>query len=137
MTTPRTSVTRLSAANRSRASNRVDAVAGADKRTAAARRFRDVAGALISDQGGETKCSEARLQIIRRLAGVSVLAEQVEVKIVGGEAVAVDDYCALASTAVRLIQRLGIDRKSKNVVPTLREYIAGHATVDVDAEVTA
>jgi hypothetical protein len=55
---------------RSRATNHKDLLLGADGRGVIARRFRDVTRAIISDQGGVDRMSEARLQLARRFAAV-------------------------------------------------------------------
>jgi hypothetical protein len=79
--------------------------------------------AFIADQGGVENCSEVKLGLVRRLAAASVLAEALEVKAIAGEPIDVSEFCNLASTTVRLSQRLGINRVPKNVTPTLKEYL--------------
>ena len=49
-----------------------------DGRSGIARRFRDIASAILVDQGGEAQCSESRKQLVRRFAAAAVLAEQME-----------------------------------------------------------
>lgn len=45
-----------------------------DGRGVIARRFKDIAGAILADQAGADQCSEARKQLIRRFAAAAVLA---------------------------------------------------------------
>lgn len=116
---------------RSRVSNGSDVLPGVDQRSAVARRYRDLVSALCVDAGGIDRLSEVRVQLIRRFAAASVLAEQMEAKIANGGTVDVTEYCTLASTATRISQRIGLDRKAK-VIPTLREYIEGRATIDAE-----
>ena len=59
---------------RSRISNGVDLLPNVDGRSLVARRYRDISGAIIVDQGGIDQCSELRLQLIRRFAAAAVLA---------------------------------------------------------------
>jgi hypothetical protein len=47
-----------------------------------------------------------------------------EVKAIAGEPIDVSEFCNLASTTVRLSQRLGISRVPKNVTPSVKDYIA-------------
>jgi hypothetical protein len=73
--------------------------------------------------GGLVLCSEVKLTLLRRLAAVVVRAEMLEAGLMNGEPVSVSELCALASTAVRLSSRLGIERVAKDVGPTLAEYL--------------
>jgi hypothetical protein len=95
-----------------------------DGRSSAARRFRDLVGAYIADMGGLELCSEVKLGLLRRLAAIVVRAEMLEARMMNGEDVSVSELCSLASTAVRLSSRLGLERVAKDVAPTLAEYIA-------------
>jgi hypothetical protein len=108
---------------KARVSNVPEMLANVDQRTAIARRYRDVGGALISDQGGVERLSEARLQMVRRLAGLCVLCEDVESKIAMGGAVDLTAYGPLCNNMSRIAQRLGLNRVAKDV-PTLQAYIA-------------
>jgi hypothetical protein len=112
---------------RSRLTNHADLLPGIDGRSVVARRYRDLCSALIADGGGLDRCSEAKIQLIRRFAAASVLAEQLEAKIANGEPIDIGEHTALASTLVRLVQRIGIDRAMKVVVPELRDYIEARA----------
>jgi hypothetical protein len=40
-----------------------------DGRSIVARRYRDIASAILADQGGADQCSESRRQLIRRFSG--------------------------------------------------------------------
>jgi hypothetical protein len=108
---------------RSRVSNRSDILAGVDQRSAIARRYRDLVIAVGNDQGGLEHLSETRLQLIRRLSGASVLAEQLEARMAAGEQIQITEYSTLASTIVRIAQRIGIDRIARDVIPELKQYI--------------
>jgi hypothetical protein len=105
---------------------------GLDGRSASARRFRDLANAFVADMGGLDRCSEIRLGLLRRLAAVTVQAELLEARMVNGEAVDIATLCTLASTTVRLSQRLGLERRARNVTPSLREYLAGRTAPATD-----
>jgi hypothetical protein len=106
-----------------RATNAPDMLAHVDGRSAVARRFKDIAGALISDQGGADRLSEARLQLVRRLAGLCVLAESIESKIATGGGVDLTAYGQLCNTMSRIATRLGLNRVAKEV-PNLQNYLA-------------
>ena len=108
---------------RSRLTNHRDLLPALDGRSSAARRFRDLVGAYIADMGGLDLCSEVKLGLLRRLAACTVRAEMLEAELLNGGQVSVSELCALASTAVRLSSRLGLERCQKTVGPTLAEYL--------------
>ena len=65
--------------------------------------------------GGIECCSEIKVGLLRRLAAVTVQAEVLEARMVNGETVDVATLCTLASTTVRLSQRLGLERVARDV----------------------
>jgi hypothetical protein len=108
---------------RSRVSNGAGILPDVDGRSAVARRYRDIAGQIIADMGGASHCAEARLQLIRRFAAAAVLAEQMEARLANGYSINITDHALLSSTLVRLAQRIGIDRRSRNITRSLSEYL--------------
>jgi hypothetical protein len=119
----RTRYGRMVKARKSRITNGRDLLAGIDQRTATFRRYRDLIEAIVADQGGDDQCSESRKQLIRRFAACSVLAEQAEAKLAAGQEIDVATHALLVSSLVRLSSRIGIDRRQRNVTPTLSEYL--------------
>jgi hypothetical protein len=109
---------------RSRISNGADVLPNVDGRTFIARRYRDIANAILIDQGGADRCSESRTQLIRRFAAAAVLAEQLESRLANGEQVDINEHATLSSTLVRLAAKIGIDRVPRNITPSLPEYLA-------------
>ena len=110
---------------RSRLTNKKDLLPNVDGRTIIYRRFRDIASQVASDQGGLEELSEARLQLIRRFSAACVLAEQMEAALARGEEIDVERHALLCSTLTRLAQRIGIDRRARNITPSLSQYLAG------------
>lgn len=108
---------------RSRVSNGNALLPGIDGRSALSRRAKDILAALISDQSGIENISETRLQLCRRFATTAVMAEALEAKLVNGEAIDLAEHALLSSTLVRIAQRIGLNRRSKTIVPTVRDYI--------------
>jgi hypothetical protein len=98
-----------------------------DGRSATARRYRDIVAALVCDQGGSEHMSEARAQLSRRFAALAVQAEAMEARLARGEAIDLQEHALIASTLVRLAQRIGIDRHARDLTPTLQEYLAVRA----------
>src|SRR5215831_2276977 len=127
---------------RSAVTNHKDLLPGLDGRSATACRFRDLVNAFVADMGGLDCCSEIRLGLLRRLAATTVQAEILEARMVNGEAIDIATLCTLASTTVRLSQRLGLERRARNVTPSLGQYLdartvpATDDTPGMDAEGT-
>ena len=74
--------------------------------------------------GGLDRCSQIKLGLVRRLAATTVQAEMLEARMVNGEAIDIATLCTLASTTVRISQRLGLERRARNVTPSLGQYLA-------------
>ena len=108
---------------RSRVTNGADWLPGVDQRSAIARRYRDLVAAITVDQGGADRLSEARLQLVRRFAAAACIAEQMEARLANGEEIDVQQHALLCSSLVRLAQRIGIDRRARNITPTLSQYL--------------
>jgi hypothetical protein len=111
---------------RSRVTNHRDLLPGLDGRSSAARRFRDLVAAFINDMGGAEQCSDIKLGLLRRLAAVTVQAEVLEARMINGQEVDVGTLCTLASTTVRLSQRLGIERVPRDVTQSLDDILREH-----------
>ena len=119
-----------SVTNRSRISNGQEILPGVDQRLAIARRYRDLVAQIAIDQGGADRCSEVRMQLIRRFASGAVLAEELEARLARGEAVDIADHALLSSTLVRLAQRIGINRVAKDLTPSLDDYLRSSTLPD-------
>ena len=109
--------------HRSRVSNGKDWLPGVDQRSAIARRYRDLIAEAIADAGGFDVCSQAKLQLIRRLAALSCQLEALEAKLADGEALDIAEYTSLTSTLVRVVSRLGINRVPRDVSPSLHDIV--------------
>ena len=109
---------------RSRVSNGKQFLPNVDGRSLVARRYRDIASAIMIDQGDAGKVSEARAQLVRRFSAAAVLAEMLEARLANGETIDIAEHALLTSTMVRVAQRIGIDRIAKNINgPSLGELI--------------
>ncbi len=109
---------------RARVTNHIGMLPDVDGNSAAARRFRDLVGDFIADLGGLEMCSTIKLGLIRRLAAVTVQVETLEAKVINGQPVEAATLCQLASTALRLSQRLGLERVAREVkTPRLADLL--------------
>jgi hypothetical protein len=103
--------------------NGAEVLPGVDGRSLIARRYHDIASAIIADQGGADHLSEARLQLVRRFAAAAVIAEQMEAKLASGAEINIVEHAQLSSTLVRIASHIGINRIPKSITPSLADYL--------------
>ena len=116
---------------RSGVSNGRDVLPGVDGRSVIARRYYDIQSAIIVDQGGADRISEARLQLVRRFSAAAVMAELLEAKLAAGEEISITEHALLVSSLVRVANKIGIDRIPKDVGSnSLDEYLASKAAAE-------
>ena len=97
-----------------------------DGRSAHARRFRDIIEGVESDLGGPDGLSTAQRSIIRKAAALDVAIEATVSRIGKGDsldATEVEKMNSSMGTLLRLYSALGLDRKAKDVTPTLEDLI--------------
>jgi hypothetical protein len=101
-------------------------VAGGDLRTAWARRFNDIMDSHLSDLGGEANVSQAELSIVRRAAVITVELERLEARFASGEASDrdLDTYQRTAGNLRRLLEAIGLQRRSRDVTMTIDDLAA-------------
>jgi hypothetical protein len=110
---------------RSRVGNGKTLLPMVDGRSATARRFKDLVEDIAADLGGQDHLSEGQRQLIRRAAMLSAESERMEALAARGEAeFDIDLYGMICDRLGRLFGRLGLERKSKDVTPDLRSYLA-------------
>src|SRR5262249_58531809 len=89
-----------------------------------ARRFRDVIAEITSDLGGADLLSEAQRQLVRRAATISIACERMEGETAAGADINLELYGRLTDRLGRALQRLGLERKPRDVTPSLADIIA-------------
>jgi hypothetical protein len=111
---------------RSRMTNGSALLPGVDGRSAWVRRCKDIIEAHLSDFGGEDNTSEAERSLIRRASVMTVELERMEARFaVAGEA-SPDDlnlYQRMAGNLRRLLEAIGLQRRAKDVGPSLVDLI--------------
>jgi hypothetical protein len=122
----------IAPANRSRATNGSSLfwIDDADGRSAPARRFKDILGAVVSDLGGLDLLSEGQKQLARRAAMLSLECERLEGASISGETIDIEVYASLTDRLGRCLQRLGLKRQARDVTLAprpFRERIASEA----------
>jgi hypothetical protein len=111
---------------RSRITNRHGLLPNVDGRTLWVRRFRDLLALHVTDLGGDANISEAERAIVRRAATLIVELERMEMLFAqAGEATPaqLELYQRTANTVRRLLESLGLQRRQKDVTPSVADYI--------------
>jgi hypothetical protein len=112
-------------ATRSKIANGRGYLPSIDGRSSTARRYRDIASAIVQDLGGMSQCSATTIEVVRRFAAISVLAEGMESRLVNGEEISSAELCLLSSTLMRLAHKIGLRRIPKSIQSaTLADYFA-------------
>src|SRR5262249_4789665 len=113
---------------RSRISNGSQLLAGVDGRSTWARRLRDLIELHTNDLGGDANISEAERAIVRRASVLIVELERMETDFAlanGAPNIAtLDAYQRAAGNLRRLLESLGLQRRARDVTPTLQAYVA-------------
>jgi hypothetical protein len=112
---------------RSRVTNGSAVLAGVDGRSTWVRRLRDLIGIHLSDLGGNDAVSEAERSIVRRAATLTVELERLEAAFAeAGEAQPdqLDLYQRTAGNLRRLLESVGLERRPRDITPTLEQYLA-------------
>jgi hypothetical protein len=116
---------------RSRVGNGAKLLPLTDGRSVTARRFKDLVEDISADLGGKALLSEGQRQLIRRAAMLSAECERQEALAARGEAgFDCDAYGVMCDRLGRLFGRLGLERKTRDVTPTLQSYLAAKAQHD-------
>jgi hypothetical protein len=95
-----------------------------DPNSAWSRRFHDLVLGHVSDAGGFDLLSDAQLSLIKRCAAIECELERLDARLSAGEEVDLDSYGRCAGHLRRLFETLGVERKSRDVTPTLQEIAA-------------
>jgi hypothetical protein len=97
-----------------------------DGRSRAARRFRDVLADLCSHLGGEP--TSAELLIAQRAAALAVWCEGREAELVAGGEINIAEFTTATNALRRLLADLGLERRARDVTPSLASYLEAKAT---------
>lgn len=100
-------------------------LAGIDGRSHMARRFREIVTGIESDLGGDL--SEAQGQLVARAATLAIWCEGRETELASGGEFDASAYATISNALRRLLSDLGLERRARDVTPTLDQYLAGRA----------
>lgn len=97
---------------------------GLDKRTRPYRRYVAIRDAIHSDLGGEEVLSEVQRQMVSTFATLAMRQEVLAAEAAQGEEIDLDLYGRIADRLRRIGETIGLERVSRDVTPSLQEYIA-------------
>jgi hypothetical protein len=92
-----------------------------------ARRQRDLIALHIADLGGEERLSENQLSLCRRAATLETELEMLEGQLSLGKVADLDLYNRLSGNLRRILESLGLERRSRDVTSSLSTYLQAKA----------
>ena len=101
-------------------------LSGVDGRSQLARRFREIVTGIESDLGGDL--TEAQNQLVARSATLAIWCEEREGELATGAEFDAGQYATISNALRRILADLGLERRSRDVTPTLDQYLAGMAS---------
>jgi hypothetical protein len=115
---------------RSRVTNGSALAPNMDGRSAWVRRTKDLIALHLSDLGGADHATAAEMSIVRRIAVLSVELESLEATFATKGAATGDQldlYSRVSNSLRRMLESVGLERRSLDVTPTIDEFLAEHA----------
>jgi hypothetical protein len=126
---------------RARVSNGSALLPGVDGRSTWARRMRDLMELHVADLGGETNISEGERAIVRRAAVLITELERMEATFALCEGAPdlphLDGYQRAANSLRRLLEAVGLQRRARDVTPSITQYLRATATAVASGAVAA
>lgn len=93
-----------------------------DGRKREAKHYGAMVAALAADLGGEDRLTTAQMELVRRAAGLSLLASMGEAALINGDDVDVEQLVAVGKAQRFILTSLGLERVEKEV-QTLEGYL--------------
>lgn len=108
-----------------------------DGRSREAKLYGAAVGDIVSDLGGESEVSRAELELVRRAAGLSVLAALAESRLLAGDDLDVSELVSIGNAQRRLLATLGLQRRAVDTTPDLQTYLKQKAREKAEANADA
>jgi hypothetical protein len=93
-----------------------------DGRTGAAKRVRELIGALAVDLAHDLTAGQR--QLVQRAAVLGAICENDEALWAAGQDIDVPTYLSAINAQRRVLATIGLERRSRDVTPSLGEYLA-------------
>jgi hypothetical protein len=99
-----------------------------DGRSATARRFKDLVYDISGDLGGMSQLTTAEVQLVRRASMLSAECERHEALAAQGDKeFDVQTYVVMTNSLKRVLEVIGVKRRSRDVTPDLSTYLQAKA----------
>lgn len=102
---------------------RLRSLADVDKRTSAARAAIALRASLISDLGGSDALSTMEAELVENAAILGAMLRDAAARYLAGEEVDLNEFQTLTNAQRRLLADLGLQRRQKDVTPSLKAYV--------------
>jgi hypothetical protein len=123
----RTAVDSVPSRQRSKVTNGSALLVNIDGRSTWVRRCKDIIAEQLADMGGSDNTSAAERSIVKRAAVITTELEMLEARFAQAEGMAtatdLDLYQRMAGNLRRLLEAVGLQRRAKDVGPTLGELL--------------
>src|SRR5262249_54145799 len=101
-----------------------------DGRSSAAKLFDQLTGAIEADLGGADQFSAIDRHLVHAFAGAAVTLHHLNARLMAGEEINLAQHAQAVSAMVRVASRLGLQRRQKDVEPTLAQILAAEEALD-------
>jgi len=95
-----------------------------DGRTSAAKVFDRLVTAIEADLGGADQLSAIERNLVQAFAGAAVTLHYLNARLMAGEEINLAQHAQAVSAMVRVASRLGLQRRQKDIGPSLADLIA-------------
>lgn len=97
---------------------------GMDRRTAAYQGVRKSIGAIEADLGGAAHLSYAERSLVQRCAILAAMLADQETAYLTGAPIDPTSYATLVNALRRTLETVGLKRASRDITPSVAEYVA-------------
>jgi hypothetical protein len=105
-----------------------------DGRSSAAKLFDQLTGAIEADLGGADQLSAIERNLVQAFAGAAVTLHHLNAQLMAGQEINLAQHAQAVSAMVRVASRLGLQRRQKDVGPSLADILAETEEESVAAE---
>jgi hypothetical protein len=95
-----------------------------DGRSSAAKLFDGLAAAIEADLGGADQLSAIERNLVQAFAGAAVTLHHLNARLMAGEEINLAQHAQAVTAMVRVASRLGLQRRQKDIGPSLADIIA-------------
>src|SRR6516165_11441939 len=95
-----------------------------DGRTSAAKLFDQLTGAIEADLGGADQLSAIERNLVQAFAGAAVTLHHLNARLMAGHEINLAQHAQAVTAMVRVASRLGLQRRQKDIGPSLADIIA-------------